>query len=504
MTAPLTAAQDAAGRLPSSAKSPDPVLTKNNLSVYRQGLELLLLACFVGLISWQIFVPPFIGLADNGDFPKVTGRLSIGPKGPYEKFNYFTSDYVHSPRYHWKGKVILSEVAPAWLATSLVRNVTRSDSFDIRYLGAVHLALLALAYYLLLTLLRGFHLAVTLGVSGLALFIFTDAAYISYLNSFYSDVTAFLGLLLMVGSALHIMLDARPGWKMWSIFVFSALLFITSKGQHGMWGGFAALFVWYAATRPASRIPHKPAIGLCVVLLAVTTAEFFITPREYKAQALFNLVFFKLLKDSPRPAEDLRQLNLESTDAQYVGLTAYSTGSPAKDPNWLRAFYKRVGYKSVARFYLSHPLRMLSILRGDLYFAALLQTGFGNYRREDGFPPRTQARRFTAWSRWRSDLFMRYPVSVLLWYIAVAAGCLWYMFRAARPISRAGAIICLGLAFLAALEYSFASLAEAVETHRHLFIFQTLTDVTVCFAAAALLSLTEQLRPPKSGSEGAC
>ncbi len=48
--------------------------------------------------------------------------------------------------------------------------------------------------------------------------------------------------------------------------------------------------------------------------------------------------------------------------------------------------------------------------------------------------------------------------------------------------------IALGIAVLGIGEFCVAALADAVETHRHLFIFQTCTDLTICFAIAAVVA----------------
>jgi len=42
----------------------------------------------------------------------------------------------------------------------------------------------------------------------------------------------------------------------------------------------------------------------------------------------------------------------------------------------------------------------------------------------------------------------------------------------------------LGIVTLAIGEFCVASLADAAETHRHLFIFHACTDLTICFVLA--------------------
>jgi hypothetical protein len=444
------------------------------------------------LVFVQILKPPFIGLADNGDFPKVTGRLSLGPKGLDDKKIYFTSDYVHSLRYHWKGPVISSELALAWVATALVREIGRTDDFDIRYLGVLHLLFLASAFFLFLSLLRDAKLLLQLALPIFAIWIFSDAAYTAYLNSFYSDVATLLGLLLMVVSALHIVVNPRSNWKIWVIFSCSALLFITSKAQHGLWGIFPAAFVLLATS---SRKWPWPMIGagLCAALLCTIWIEFLFTPSFYKAHPLYNVIFFKITAHSATPLQDLSELGLPETDCRLIGSTAYDTRRPAGS-EWLMAFYKQVGYGRVAHFYVRHPHRVLEILRSDLGSAAEIQPrALGTYRRVDGFPPRTKTSRFTSWSRLRGQMFAWWPLHILAWYVTVMTVSLWLTFRHRGSAVGGTAAVCIGVALTAILEYGFASLADAIETDRHLFIFNALTDLTVCFATAALLQKLSDL-----------
>jgi hypothetical protein len=50
-------------------------------------------------------------------------------------------------------------------------------------------------------------------------------------------------------------------------------------------------------------------------------------------------------------------------------------------------------------------------------------------------------------------------------------------------------------------EFCFASLTDAAQTDRHLFLFHALTDLTVCFAAAGALEICNTLTGAKPWSE---
>src|SRR3981189_1286316 len=95
--------------------------------------ELTLLAIGASILAAQLLVPPFIGLADNGDFPKVAGPLSLGPKDGPANFIYFVPDYLRSHGYYWNSPTLSTERPLAWFATKLAGVTKDGDSFDIRW-----------------------------------------------------------------------------------------------------------------------------------------------------------------------------------------------------------------------------------------------------------------------------------------------------------------------------------------------------------------------------------
>ena len=84
--------------------------------------EIPLLAACAGILLWQLFLPGFIGLADNRDFAKVAGRLCIGradvaDAGAY--YAYFYPDYQRSPQYCWESGIPTSQLLLARTASWL-------------------------------------------------------------------------------------------------------------------------------------------------------------------------------------------------------------------------------------------------------------------------------------------------------------------------------------------------------------------------------------------------
>lgn len=446
--------------------------------------EVLLLGLCAAICSIQIFVPPYIGLANNGDFPKVAGRFGIGPPdGGERNFNYFVSDYEYDPKYLWKSDVQSSENVLAAVPILAVK-AFGSRVFNIRWLGALHLLLFLCSLYAVLLYLRRYGPVATLVVGGLAVFILTDVAYVAYFNSFFSDTAALLGLLLMVALALHLLNGrAAPRAVVW-LFTAAALLFITSKSQHALWGVFpAALLVWRRRYVTAA------------IIIGAEAAMLLSTPWTYPTASLFSVIFYKLAPNAADPRAAVREVGLGPAEYRYIGTHAYSPGNPGNDLDWLRDFSSRTSHGKVLRYWLRHPRETAHVLYADLatFAPGMRQTNLANFRREDGAAPLRLTDRFAIWSRLREKLYKRWPLVVPLWYAAVIGVALSVLKR-----QRTTAAVCLGVAVIGVLEFCFASLADAVETERHLFLFHAATEITICFAAAWTVNAVIRVMPRRA------
>jgi hypothetical protein len=448
-------------------------------SIFTSWQEPALLAICAAILTAQLFASPFIGLADNGDFPKITGRLSLGPRDGPENFIYFVADYVRAPRYYWKSETLSTELPLAWLATKLGRR----DVFDIRRLGVIHYVLLLGAVYVLIRSLRPLPRGPRLLIPALAIFIFTDVHYASYFNSFYTDAVALLALLLMTALAVHI---AITGMRKWNaiMFCFAAVLFIGSKPPHAIWGflpaGFIALF------------GRRRGIPFACILLAASALTLWLAPTGYTAEPLFTLVFSKLARQGPTPPEALKELGLPQEDSAFIGMHAFMAEAPVLDPKWRAEFTRQTSYGAVLQWYLHHPARTLQILDETLVVEApqMRARNLSNFRRQDGHPAGARTDRFALWSDFRSALLRKWPHHMLVWYLLVIGGSIWMVVARRTPVQVRLGWITLGIAAMGIGEFCVAGLADAAETYRHLFIFHACTDLTICLAVVATPSVS--------------
>src|SRR5258708_5912051 len=109
--------------------------------------ERIALLLAAAAVVFQCFVPPAVGLADNGDFPKIAGRFSVGnPLFAKDFVKFADLKYVVDSKYHWDSPFYSSEVLLFAAAFGLDSIRGKPEAFDLRLLGAVHAAIFLLAF----------------------------------------------------------------------------------------------------------------------------------------------------------------------------------------------------------------------------------------------------------------------------------------------------------------------------------------------------------------------
>src|SRR5262245_18354800 len=112
------------------------------------------LAVAAAIISYQLFLRPVTGLANNGDFGKLIARFNLG--APFEnEFRYAAVKYNFDPKYHYESGIYSSELIAVYAPLALNTLVWRDGNVDICSVGVVHAALFLFAIYILLPVQRG-------------------------------------------------------------------------------------------------------------------------------------------------------------------------------------------------------------------------------------------------------------------------------------------------------------------------------------------------------------
>jgi hypothetical protein len=458
-------------------------------------LEASFLLLCAAILAWQLLLPGFIGMANNGDFPKVAGPLCLaGADHEAEKFLYFQPDYVREASSCYDPHIPSSEMVPAALAVWFVRALGDQTHFDIRWLGALHALIFLGVYYLLLLVLRPLHLVARIVLSLAALWIFADVGFVAYLNTFYSDVPAMLSGLAAIFLAVLLARSERISPACLGVFGLAALFFVTSKAQHGIFGviplAAAIWFGWRSRGLPGRLVAGLVAVAIAAGMIWVIGS----TPGWYTAQSRFNLIFRKIVYHSKTPAQDVRELGLDEGDARYSGLHAYMDGNPMFDERYRARFEAQTSYWTVAAFYLRHPGRAARILLRDLRIETLRRRLYSNFPKSYGRPPGAQTDRFGSWSFLRTSLFYLWPGHIVVWYALIVWFAPWLAMHEKSRFRSALLWTTLAVALAGMGEFCVASLADGGETGRHLWMFHVFTDFTIFMALIFAASRWDRLR----------
>ena len=194
-------------------------------------------ACWIlvcaAVLAWQLFVPGFIGIADNADFFKVSGPFCLGAADSNAAL-FFQSDYLRGGQFCLDQHLPMAEKTLVWLASSVEQRLGVPGRFDIRWLGALHALIFLWFYFLLIRLLRPLNLILRASLSLAGLWIFADVGLTSFFNSFYSDTAAILGALVASAAGLVLLQRKVPPLGLVAAYSLAALLLTLSKAQtHG-------------------------------------------------------------------------------------------------------------------------------------------------------------------------------------------------------------------------------------------------------------------------------
>ena len=127
--------------------------------------EIAVLTLFLVVGIYQLFIPPLIGIADNGDFARLrypNGLSRIPAEDHDQRFNYVYSKFAIVPEpevgiYYFHTSSHLFVGAARWLNILLISR----EVFDIRVLAALYMICFLLGFYLILIFSRqfAFHMA---------------------------------------------------------------------------------------------------------------------------------------------------------------------------------------------------------------------------------------------------------------------------------------------------------------------------------------------------------
>jgi hypothetical protein len=448
-----------------------------------------ILAAAAAILTWQLFVPPIVGLADQGDFARMIGRFGYGPADKSEPYYiaFVPRKFVRDPSFRVPGlERPESEDLFVGFAVLLNKVISHDGTLDIEVIGLVHALAFLAAFWRLLVVTTGLRWAPVLWVG--ALLILTDVGYAAYWNSFYAEPSSCTFFLLVLAETIAILRGegASPwAYARWSLW---AALFVGAKFQNFPLAILLAPLALRLGMRSQIRAVKRVCIAGAVSIVVVALVESISFPKTLAPASAYDVFFLAILPESKTPVADLAWFKLDPELVSYSGTGAWSPGTGFPELVQRGILGRELTPASVARFWLLHPTRIWRRAKAVLPVAFSLRPEWcGNFERAAGYYPGARSSAFDLWSQFRERVLARigkFLIVLLLLSPAVAIAA-WFIQPGGRlRIECVGSLsTCCIMAFLIAI------CGDAWDNVKHLFLFNLLLDATVMCAITFLLSV---------------
>lgn len=444
------------------------------------------------ILAYILMLRPIIGVADNGDFPRIMGSTGLQYlTGDYNEryFGFVNRQYRIGLALPMGGGYFSTEIFMVSIAVMLSQAVVNTGIFDIRYLSLLYSIIFVIAIFLIIRYNRRRLGAASWLLAGLLVFVFADIGYISYFNSLYGEAVSLVFLLLMMGSGMYLVLKDKP--QLWVLVVFfvSAAFFTGAKIQNCP-AGILAIFAGLRLLKlRGDRSWRRAAVFGVSALIAVSLISYIFVSRDIKVCNKYQTVFFGILKDSPDPAGDLSELGIDPDLAVLAGTNYFMTSYPVdiRSADFKNQLYESVNNIKILGFYLRHPDRFMNKLEVAAQNAFKLKQGFGNYEKYEGVAYRQTANIFGLWSDFKMNVLPHSLLFIALFYTGYFSVMAFEYIRRRDARGRLYLELIGFLGMTGLMQFVIPILGDGeADLSKHLFLFNVTFDGMFIVAAVYL------------------
>lgn len=443
-----------------------------------------------------LFTPPYIGMADNGDFFRAlygNGIYFNEPEYESHYLGYFVKQYGIF-QYFNENEASLFSSHSFLIRFALLVNQLLVDNtiFDIRVQGAILTLLFTVAVYLLVEgITWGLPRKYGYTVAAIAVFIFADTGYTAYFNSFYGEGLVYLMMMLLFAAWLLLYRRRYNDWVLLGLFVLSALILTTSKQQNAPVGVIVAIMGISLILLRNSR-PYRITVSLCLAaMFAAGIATYVWIPKEFVNINKYHAMTRGVLLHSPNPEAALQFFGIDEQYAllkETIYYELYATAD-VDSPILENHFYKNYSFGSIAGFYAAHPDRLLSILDTAAKNAFTIRPqAMGNYEKSADKEFGAQTRFFSLYSHIKQQAAPKTFGFIVIWLLVIT-GCYMPSFVASvkardyRRLQKLVLILATAGIGLSGILVSIIGAGDA-DLAKHEFLFTVAFDLVTFLAVS--------------------
>lgn len=405
---------------------------------------LLAAAAVLIITALALFVPPFVGMADNGDYYRIlysNGLYFNQPDYDSQYLGHFVRQYGIFQYYNENGTLLYSSQSLLIrLAVAVNKLLYSTTVFDIRIQAAILTLLYSGAVYLLVEGItcrmsrpRGY------AAAALAVFVFADTGYTAYFNSFYGEGIALVMMVGLFASWLLFYQKKHNDYLLLALFGLSALVLTTVKQQNAPVGAVIAAVGISLLVLRRDKPFRIAAGGMLSVLLAAGIATYVWIPKEFVNINQYHAMNRGVLQAADNPDKALAAFGIDSQYALLKGTIYYAPYSTVdvNAPQLEENFYGKYGFLSIAAYYAAHPQDMFTLLNAGARNAFTIRpAAMGSYELSAGKDFGAQSRFFSAYSHIKQAAAPKTFGFILIWMILVLGLYLPGFLQAARARDR--------------------------------------------------------------------
>jgi hypothetical protein len=437
---------------------------------------LTVLAAVIVIVA-VLFLPPYIGMEDNGDFQRVTyaqGLYDLPENSELLYNGYYIKDYGVMEYFNEYGTSVYSSqfllIHPAiWLDRLLSGN---DGVFDLRCLAAVlSVYFMVVLYFFMDYLTNRLTLVGALLVGAVVIFVFLDTGYTAYFSLFYAEPVAFISLLACITSLL-LFIDRRyNATVLLVVFLVNGMVLTFSKQQFAPIGLLLGVMIFLFYRKGSGKIFRSMIVVFAAALIATGTLTYLLISESFTNINLYHSMTRGVMMTSEDPAQTLEAFDI---DSQYELLdgTIYFDKYPEIDPEnelLIDNFYSHYNVLSVMKYYAENPNSFFEMLKLAAKSAYRNRPSMGNYEASAGYPPDTVTDTFALYSR----LKLAYTPKTLGFIVLWAGVMLALLYKKPRKLLMVLGLIAIGLSQIVV---SVVGAGDA-DLAKHIFLYNVAFDL---------------------------
>lgn len=290
--------------------------------------------CFAVIVLFTIycvFMQPFIGLSNNGDFQRFS--LKFGVDFPFNVWDLSDTEHRNMAMFQrvfngyiivdaWNTGYFTTYELIGWISRAVCAVLSKTGLYDIRYIGGVSVLFVLVSTYSIFITIKKYSIVSRMLIIAALLLLLTDPFYIQYYDSFFTEQSFFCyGLMFVAAYLRHCQSHSRL-----SLFVevtaLALLVFSKTQNFAVIIPGFAALILQQYLVLGKNAKRKIIAVSILFVLeCGILTAikAYPVDARIHDPKVVtYNTVMGRLLKVSDYPSEHLIAMGFDSKQIDKI------------------------------------------------------------------------------------------------------------------------------------------------------------------------------------------